>query len=255
ADAATQATISLSANRATTDYTTAQSSYNASYTEFKALSRTSSTTDMEQELSDTYASVKLISQALESEVNLIDTTVNLLTQRNQPATSTVTSQKTSAHNELASANSVLGQISTEVKSLQSAKTALTSAEQDLQIASIGNPTGASPYSLAVEQNTVAQKQAALASAEQALAEHTVRAPFDGTLASIDVETGDTAGSSAVASIITPKQVAEISVNEVDAAKISVGQKVTLTFDAIDGLTLTGTVAEVDAVGAVSQGVV
>ena len=39
------------------------------------------------------------------------------------------------------------------------------------------------------------------------------------------------------------------------AKIHLGDKATLTFDAIENLTLTGKVVEIDAVGTVSQGVV
>ena len=49
--------------------------------------------------------------------------------------------------------------------------------------------------------------------------------------------------------------ANISLNEVDVAKVKVGQRVTLTFDAVEDLEITGEVAEVDAIGAVSQGVV
>jgi multidrug efflux pump subunit AcrA (membrane-fusion protein) len=44
-------------------------------------------------------------------------------------------------------------------------------------------------------------------------------------------------------------------NEVDVAKIKLGQKATIAFDAIEDLTMTGTVAEIDTIGAVSQGVV
>ena len=44
-------------------------------------------------------------------------------------------------------------------------------------------------------------------------------------------------------------------NEVDVAKIKVGQKTTLTFDAIDGLSIAGEVIDIDAVGTVTQGVV
>ena len=46
-----------------------------------------------------------------------------------------------------------------------------------------------------------------------------------------------------------------TLNAVDATKVQVGQRATMTFDAIDGLTLTGKVASVDTVGTVSQGVV
>ena len=41
----------------------------------------------------------------------------------------------------------------------------------------------------------------------------------------------------------------------DAAKIKIDQLVTLTFDAIDGLSITGKVSEVDLVGTVTSGVV
>ena len=37
--------------------------------------------------------------------------------------------------------------------------------------------------------------------------------------------------------------------------MKVGQKTTLTFDAVEGLSIAGAVAEIDAIGAVSQGVV
>lgn len=49
--------------------------------------------------------------------------------------------------------------------------------------------------------------------------------------------------------------ATLSFNEVDAASIQVGQKATLTFDAVTDLNLTGEVVEVDALGTVNQGVV
>jgi multidrug efflux pump subunit AcrA (membrane-fusion protein) len=56
-------------------------------------------------------------------------------------------------------------------------------------------------------------------------------------------------------MIGSQQSAVLSLDEVDAAKIKLGQKATLTFDAVDGLTLTGTVTGVDTLGTVTQGVV
>jgi HlyD family secretion protein len=44
-------------------------------------------------------------------------------------------------------------------------------------------------------------------------------------------------------------------NEVDVAKIQLGQKTTITFDAIENLSMTGSVAEIDTMGTVSSGVV
>jgi multidrug efflux pump subunit AcrA (membrane-fusion protein) len=49
--------------------------------------------------------------------------------------------------------------------------------------------------------------------------------------------------------------AQVQVNEVDITNVNVGQKVMMTFSAIDGLTLTGKVEKVDSLGAQSSGVV
>ncbi len=92
--------------------------------------------------------------------------------------------------------------------------------------------------------------------QDAVSDHYVRAPFDGIIATLDAKVGDNAGSGTqIATLITQDKIAEISLNEVDAAKVAVGQKATLTFDAIDGLTISGEVAEIDLVGTVTQGVV
>lgn len=84
----------------------------------------------------------------------------------------------------------------------------------------------------------------------------IRAPYDGVIGRIPVALYGQAGSgSAVATIIGAQKIASISLNEVDAAKVSVGQPVDITLDAIDSFNATGTVSEVDQVGTVSQGVV
>ncbi len=59
----------------------------------------------------------------------------------------------------------------------------------------------------------------------------------------------------VATLVTDNQTVNISVNEVDAAKLQVGQKATLTFDALPGITIAGTVSQVNMLGTVSSGVV
>ncbi|MBI5230151.1 MAG: HlyD family efflux transporter periplasmic adaptor subunit, partial [Candidatus Magasanikbacteria bacterium] len=58
-----------------------------------------------------------------------------------------------------------------------------------------------------------------------------------------------------ATLVTTQQMAQISLNEVDVAKIKAGDKVTLTFDAVPDLQMTGEVADIDTLGTVSQGVV
>jgi len=76
------------------------------------------------------------------------------------------------------------------------------------------------------------------------------------VASLSVKKADSLGSGAsVGVFITKQQLAEISLNEVDVARIKIGQPALLTFDAVSNLKINGTVLEMDTVGTVSQGVV
>jgi HlyD family secretion protein len=101
---------------------------------------------------------------------------------------------------------------------------------------------------------VAQRENALEDARATLSDYYVFAPFDGKIANITGKVGEIASGS-LGKIITKEKIAEISLNEVDVAKIKLGDKATLTFDAIDGLSIAGEVASIDSIGTVTQGVV
>ena len=116
--------------------------------------------------------------------------------------------------------------------------------------------GADQTSINTARLSLQQKQDALTDAQDALAACSVYPPYDGTMASVDVAVGDDVVSgSVIGSVITPQKIAEISLNEIDVASVKNGQRATLVFDAVPDLPVTGKVAEVDTVGAVSQGVV
>jgi HlyD family secretion protein len=130
----------------------------------------------------------------------------------------------------------------------------TIKEKELSLADL--KIGTDPLDIRSQEIAVRQKENALFDAREKLSDYTVRAPFDGVVASIDIKRGDTVSSgSAVATLITRQRTAEISLNEIDVAKMSIGQKTTLTFDAVEGLNITGEVGEIDAIGTVTQGVV
>ena len=145
--------------------------------------------------------------------------------------------------------------------LESDTTSIVGYEKDLLnvINSVNNYLDSiegQPLDLHSQELTVKQRENALLDAKEKLADYYVRAPFDGIIAKIDAKKGDPVSSATVlAMLITRQKLAEVSLNEVDVAQIKVGQKATLTFDAIPDLTISGQVAEVDAVGTVSQGVV
>lgn len=123
--------------------------------------------------------------------------------------------------------------------------------------------GTDPADLAAAENTIAQRRSAVtaaqsrvADAQEALNDYTVRAPFDGVVAKILVRESDQASAStALLTLLTEAKIAQITLNEVDVAKVRVGQKSTLTFDAIPDLSIAGTVSEVDTLGTATQGVV
>lgn len=153
-----------------------------------------------------------------------------------------------------------------VQSIDQARASYEAAQLNLAKlrASLENlKAGADPVDVSIAENSLASRASALeaaqhkyADAAQTLADYTVRAPFDGTVAKITAQVGDQASpSTALAVLLTPTQLTQISLNEVDVAAVHVGQKATLTFDAIPDLTIAGRVVEVDPLGTVTQGVV
>jgi len=139
-----------------------------------------------------------------------------------------------------------------VTSLATTKTTITTARRALKDAqeTVRDLTdGPDTIDLRAQELELRKKQ-------DALSDHYVRAPFDGVVAKVDVKKGDSLSVGDVTvTLITKAQVAELSLNEVDAASVQAGQQATLTFDAVSGLVATGTVLSVDGVGVVEQGVV
>lgn len=111
---------------------------------------------------------------------------------------------------------------------------------------------------AVDTNTLAVQKAmtSVQSAQYTLDKTAVVAPFDGQIGTVPAQIGQQISTGgAVATLVTDGKVADITLNEVDIAQVVAGQKVALSFDAVDGLTLQGTVGEIDTVGSTTQNVV
>jgi HlyD family secretion protein len=105
--------------------------------------------------------------------------------------------------------------------------------------------------------SISQKTKSLANAQESLEDYTIKSSIDGIVGAVgDVVVGqDISNSAKIATIISKNKVAELVLNEVDISKVKVGQKVNVGIDAIDGLSLVGKVAEIDAIGTVASGVV
>lgn len=140
------------------------------------------------------------------------------------------------------------------------------ADSDRQIAEYAQKlqdlkNGPKDIDLASSLLTVEQRQNALIDANATLSDYTIIAPFSGTMANVSAQVGLSAvtaasnGATSLGTIVTDKKIVEITLNETDIAKVHIGQLATVTFDALDGVSATGTVADIDGIGTVTQGVV
>ena len=122
---------------------------------------------------------------------------------------------------------------------------------------------AAEISLEVAEKNVETSWSSYQNSLSDAAERKVVSPINGTVNAVNIKNGDDLGrlssnSNSSAPIIigdlsTLK--AQVEVNEVDIANVEIGQKVSLTFSAIDDLTATGKVEKIDSLGTLTSGVV
>lgn len=117
-----------------------------------------------------------------------------------------------------------------------------------------------------QASVIAQAQTALNSAAQSLrlASPVVYAPISGTVSGLSMMEGsviaranttETSTGQTVASIVTIAQpTVTVNLTEVDITKVRLGNKATITIDALADKTYTGKVMSIDTVGSVSSGV-
>jgi HlyD family secretion protein len=238
---------------------TARSEFDENFSNYKSINRLSDLSSIEAIIEETYNTSKAFAEAIKNTNNYIQFYQDALARHNQRSAA-------AANTHLTTLNTYTGQTNTHMLNLlaikntiQSDKISIINSDRTIEektqsLAEL--KAGTDPLDLKAQELTVQQRQNALWDASEKLADYTVRAPFDGVIAVVGVQKGDSISSgTAIATLITKQKTAEISLNEVDVAKIKVSQKATLTFDAIDSLSITGEVAEIDALGTVTQGVV
>lgn len=242
-------------------YSSALVSYNTNLDHYKSATRSSSTSTVESLILETYDTAKVIADVVKNSKNYVDFVYNAMlnNQNNSGIPATITAHQSTLDGYTSKTNSQLLSLLGIKNTIANAKTTIESATRSIaeKTQSLADlKAGADEFDLRSAQLSVTQKQNSLRDAEEKLADYSARAPFDGIIAVSDLKKGDTVSSGAtVVTLITKQKTATITLNEVDAAKVKVGQKVMLSFDAIDGLSITGAVGQVDTLGTVSQGVV
>lgn len=221
-------------NQAETLYYQAQSALVQNQKDFTTINRNSPKTDIENIIKETYNTTKNLADAITSTKNFVD----YLAQDGKA--SDFSSAQATLSTYTNTTNTHLSDLLSATTNIGNNKDAFSSSDLNTQSAEI----------------SIKQAQNTLLDAQQNLSYYYIKAPFDGVISSVPVIKGANVGSgTTLGTIITSKELAVVSLNEIDVAKISLGQKATLTFDAIPDLTIAGQVAEIDSVGTVSSGVV
>lgn len=242
-----------------TAYNLAKQKHDNAFTNYKATTRFAEKQAIENLISETTETTKTIAEAVKNANNLIQAyKARMLEQSRRPDASAETNLSL-LNSYTSKVNSLVSNLISAEQKIESAKSAITSAERSIEERKLSlakTKEGPDDLDVRAKKIVIQQKEDALTTARETLADHYVRAPFAGVIAKVIAKKGDSASAgTAVATLITKQKIAEISLNEIDVAKVKTGEKTTLTFDAVPDLTITGKVAEVDAVGTVSQGVV
>lgn len=264
-------------NKAKDEYQTAKSDYNENFDDYKNTSRYSSKTAMAELLEQTLETTKKISDAIKSEANMLDWWVEYQTDKEHRIYSKVTDYQSELGGYTSDTNGHLSSLLAVQRSIEDYKEAILDADRDLEEIEQNQPlelaaaerslaekeqklidlkAGATELEIKNKELAVRQKENSLLEAQNNYADHFIRVPFDGQVAEVSAIKGDSASSgTAICTLITNQKIAEITLNEIDAAQVKTGQKATLTFDAVPDLSITGEVVEVDTLGTVNQGVV
>lgn len=240
-------------------YAAAVTAYQQDLAAYQAATRNSSTTTLDALFSQTYDTANTISAAVKSSKDLLSYVVD-----NYPSassTSPLPAITTTFETNLGTyTNTIDGDVSSVANTqntIQSDETSITNAALSLsqdQDSLAELQAGADPLSIQSQQLSIQQQQLSLQTAEQNLADDTIRAPIAGEISAVDAVVGETVASPAF-SMVGSGEEAQVTLNEIDAAKVALGDQVTLTFDALPDVSLAGQVIEIDPVGTVTQGVV
>jgi multidrug efflux pump subunit AcrA (membrane-fusion protein) len=236
-------------NTADQTYATALASYNQTQTLYVASGSNPSVTQMEQ-------LAQSLVQTTTSLTNASKAALTYYSYINTQMTNSKLTLPTQLSSQISSLTTYENTITSDTTSVSSDENALINAVQTSNNDTQSLNGGSTSLTLQAAQLNVQKAQDSLDQALQTEENYIVRAPFDGVIATVTGKKYDQGSpGTAIATLITTQEYASLSLNETDAAKVKVGQPATITFDALPNVTMQGTVAVVDGIGTVSQGVV
>jgi HlyD family secretion protein len=246
-------------NDAYQKFTKAKVSYTSAYAQYQTLGTNATPQQTEAMLSESKDMLDALAEAIKSTDAFIRLYKTTMEGQQRPVGVSATNAITTLGGLNTKATTHVTAIASDSSSVTSGKQSVTSSarsitEKQQSLADIQD--GADELDIKSAELTVMQRENAVLDAQAALSDYTIRSPFAGTVANVAAKSGQKiSNGGAVATIVTERKIATLSLNEVDATKVALGDKATLTFDAVEDLTLTGSVDEIDTVGTVTQGVV
>jgi HlyD family secretion protein len=137
--------------------------------------------------------------------------------------------------------------------VRNAETSLAQAQAQLDL----KLAGSTALEVRAAEIALVQAQVSLAQAESNLGNATILAPFDGVVAAVAGNLGEQVGTgTAVVTLVDADKLrVDVVVDETDVGKISVGQQVAVSFEALAGQRFPATVKVVAPTATVQSGVV
>lgn len=131
------------------------------------------------------------------------------------------------------------------------------AVEQAQVALDRLKNGPKPEDVQIAQLQISQAEAALRLARNNLEQAQLRAPFDGVVVSVNVRAGEPLGGAQPAVVLADvsRYYIDVLVDEVDIARIAVGQPVTVTLDALPNELFAGVVERIAPQSSLNAGVV
>lgn len=212
-------------------YDLARAKYDPNLKDYKVLNRDSEASTLESVLNETYETLKATSEAVKDANTVVDYVADQIDPEDWP---------TSLSRDQVSLDTYAKEVNSHLLAILTIQHTIKNLEVDKQ----------------TKELTLKQQENALLDAKEAFDDYSIRAPFDGIVTNFTLQKGESVSSNTViASLISKQKIAEVILNETDVAKVKIGQKANLTFDAIQDLNISGEVVEINTLGTVTQGVV
>ncbi len=197
-----------------------------------------------------------------SEANLVSVSqfMEKIAEAINAQTESVGLTQTTLNTYKSSVSSARTTLSTTFSALVAAKEKLNNAESSLTIAKNNlslKESGNTPQAIRAQEARVMQASADLQYRKSELGKMTLRSPQSGVVTVRNIRTGEiaTAGAPVISVISDNNLELESNISEISIGRVSLGNKVSITFDAFPGELFAGTVTYIEPAETVVDGVV